>query len=1423
MLKICALIGACLLLLGSTIYGQQYSTLFPEDTMLLENYVLCDGLQASNGEYVGIGVRQTATPQMEACFFRLDDDGDLMGAVQLTGFTVPGFVETAFITPFDEEYKSLAQITEIFNTAGVSQGYFLSMTTLSQSFGLGILLARVDHAGVLQAYKFIPSEKADMRSVDCLQREDNQRMVVLATYKDITDPTVDVPQDIFFIEADPMTCTPVVQAICNAGIQTSQFPYKMAQQKVGNNTQFFVVSRVDSANVHHLGTTLFSSNYSVLPYAKGKLDMKPNSTVEIPYPTGLVLQNNNTAYVSGYYDLNNGSDIVEGFLFKATFSPPIPFPIISWADLVPTSGLFNLGLDFVDLQFASDGNLLALGSTNGFSGGIRTTTLMKFSTTGGFLWGRRPQGTLGAGAYPRQLPVVLDATADGGAWVGSTFLANSNGAARIFAMKTDPGGWLNNLDCIASYTPVIQSLVPPVLPHSPFSRLTSEPLLGIDPIPSSLSLLQTFCDQFNPINCAVTFTSQPIPPCNGFILQADPVSGTGPFTYSWDFFCDNSTDATGDNVTIPSFPPGIHPFCVTMTDATGCTATFMAPVQVFPDMTPPTIQCPSDITLSTNTPDCTANFSPVVTATDNCGPVTVLCDPQLTVFNLGASTVICQATDQSGNTATCFFTVTVVDNTPPEINCPPSPPVVQIASCIGQAPVIFGTATATDECTAVTIVGSHVSGSNFPCGTTTVAFSALDVAGNLASCNILVKVQCLCGETSLADIECTSDPRIFTFIQTVENLTGSTGACDLTVSTTQPGVVIVGNPPTWSGNIGTVTGMITVATGCIPVNFFSTVTLTCQCPNGQVSCSLPFTLDVPCCYELQVNDAEVCENAAQFNVPLLGCAALPDIQQVRWYVTYAPCPPIGDPAWGSPYQVTNGCDDLVLLPKYLTGNVCVYAEVLQGTCGGSCWQIFSNVATVTLCKPAACSITATSPSQLCSNAVPSIVTMTANYVDNCVSSIQWYNDAGILQGQTNNTMIATGLSFAGAPNAGPDNCWREYHYTAVISQSCGDIPCQYSIRIYDNDADAGTLTLLPPDVPPLCPGEDAQILYTPECAALPSGSPLWHWHVSTNGSSYTPVTTAGNMNPLFNTNKLDQDTWYKVTKNNGVCPADEVILKIDVYDALEISALKATPLDYCVETGVELQVDILKASSCGVRIEWFKDGNLIHNSFGAAGALSVYDYIDASLLGDYSGNYYVVVTDNCCEDQIKKSNVETIGPPVQAVVLGPCFRCKGEIVTLEAVNINQPSGSTCTYNWYKFEPSSSTWILIGGENSATLSVIWPETKYKVVTDCGGCVKEVEFEFEQCGIFTDTEEPKVKLLQVMPNPTTGKFSVFMPETSTETTLIRIADTQGRTVLSLGMQAGLSDQLLDLSQLPSGIYFIQLWLNGQLTGIAKVVKE
>ncbi|MFN0033624.1 MAG: HYR domain-containing protein [Saprospiraceae bacterium] len=1441
MIKKFSFLTAFFLLLGSGLFAQPcevdvdvYSTIFPEDTTLTDNFFLCDGFQASNGEYVGIGVRARNNPDdFDACFFRLDNDGDLIAPPVMLGFTITQFTETAFVLPSDEDYKSLGQITEIFDAAGTSQGYFVSMTTISQSVGLGIVVARLNHSGLLQTSRIIPSEKDDMRSVDCLQRSDNLNMVVLCDKQNIQTP--DNVHNIYFAEIDPSTCNLISGHECIAGQVTSQFPYEMEQFKAGNNTNFFVVSRVDSAGLKHVGTSVFDGSYNVQPYGKGRLDMRTNSTTETPFPTGLVMRNNNLVYVSGYFNFDDGSDLSEPFILEATIAPPIPAPLINWVNKVPTSGLFNNGMHFTDLKLSADDNLMVLGNTNAFSGNLSTTTMLKFSTSGSFLWGRQPQNLFAGGNYPAQAPVVVDATADGGFWVGASFFVNPNGRARIFAMKTDVDGWLDNCDCIAPHTPLFQSLVPPVLPHLPFTVSANEPTGDLTVEESETPLGQVFCDQYEAPTCEVNFAWQPTPDCNGVELFANPLVGIGPFTYSWDFDGDNVEDATGENVILPSFPPGVHTFCVTMTDATGCTASFCDVVEILPDVVPPPMDCPDDITLSTNTINCTAMYNPLITATDDCGPVTLTCTLSgatsgtvtNTEYNLGVTIVTCTATDGSGNVSTCSFIVTVVDNTPPDINCPPPPALVDVAACLGGANVDFGTATALDDCSQATITGSHVSGDFFPCGPTMVSYTATDEAGNAATCDFTVNINCLCGEVSGADIECTANPNVFTFEVAVEDLTGSGGNCTLTVSNGgQTGVTIFGSPATWVGNIGTVTGTITLAPGCVPVNLFPVVTLTCQCPNGPVSCSLPFTLDVPCCRQIQVDDAEVCESAAQLLVPLNDCLVLPDVQQVRWYVAYAPCPPIGDPAWGTPYQVTNGCADLVLLPKYLTGDVCVYAEVLQGDCGGPCALLTSNVANINLCAPISSTITSITPWQLCSNAVPPFVTLTAAYDPaGCASAIQWYNHAGILLGQTGNTLTVTGLSFAAAPITGvPDDCWREYLYRAVITgQPCGDQSTEYRIRIYDNDAGVGTLTLLPPDVQPFCPGEDAQIRYEPECAAQPPAPAMWNWLISSDGSTYSPLTTAGAMNPLLSTNKRYYDTWYKVTKKNGVCIADELTLMIDVYDRLVISDFAAYSLDPCKETGVNLQVHIDSSSSCGVTIEWYKDGYVIHTSTSLAGVLNVYDYMDGSLNGDYSGNYYVVVTDLCCADQIVKSNVLTMDPPCRAVVLGPCSRCKDETVQLTGLNIDPPNGSTCNHQWYRYDTGSSTWVSLPGENGSTLTVVWPETKYKWETECGGCVKEVEFEFEQCGPFSGVAEPQAAMLQVAPNPTTGQLTIWLPEPAKENTRVRIADAQGRLVLLLQTQLGANEQQLELGLLPSGIYFIQLWSGEGLLGMAKVVKE
>ena len=77
------------------------------------------------------------------------------------------------------------------------------------------------------------------------------------------------------------------------------------------------------------------------------------------------------------------------------------------------------------------------------------------------------------------------------------------------------------------------------------------------------------------------------------------------------------------------------------------------------DTTPPTITCPANINLP-----CSVNLlvpvSFTVTATDNCDPSPkVVCTPASgSGFPVGTTTVNCRATDFSGNTSTCSFTVT---------------------------------------------------------------------------------------------------------------------------------------------------------------------------------------------------------------------------------------------------------------------------------------------------------------------------------------------------------------------------------------------------------------------------------------------------------------------------------------------------------------------------------------------------------------------------------------------------------------------------------------------------------------------------------------------------------------------------------------------------------------------------------------------
>ena len=110
------------------------------------------------------------------------------------------------------------------------------------------------------------------------------------------------------------------------------------------------------------------------------------------------------------------------------------------------------------------------------------------------------------------------------------------------------------------------------------------------------------------------------------------------------------------------FPKGPTTVNCTTTAGPGCSFTVTVN-----DTQPPQITCPANVTAVTDQNPCPNPACKVVNyaapaATDNCLTVNVVCNPPGgSCFPVGVTTVTCTATDTSGNTANCSFTVTTFD------------------------------------------------------------------------------------------------------------------------------------------------------------------------------------------------------------------------------------------------------------------------------------------------------------------------------------------------------------------------------------------------------------------------------------------------------------------------------------------------------------------------------------------------------------------------------------------------------------------------------------------------------------------------------------------------------------------------------------------------------------------------------------------
>ncbi len=217
-------------------------------------------------------------------------------------------------------------------------------------------------------------------------------------------------------------------------------------------------------------------------------------------------------------------------------------------------------------------------------------------------------------------------------------------------------------------------------------------------------------------------------------------------------------------------------------DIFGNTTTCIQMVVVNDDINP-TITCPGDITVNADPGVCNAAITLTVpTTNDNCSVVSVLNDFNGTenasgTYGVGTTTVVYTVTDGCNNTATCDFTVTVLDVEDPVLTCPAD---ITTDCDIADEPAY---ATLTD----FTAAGGTASDN---CGFTSSTFTLLSSVSDGNTC-----------------------PEIFTRTYQITDLSGNTGTCTqlITVDDETAPVLTCGGDITVNAEAGMCSAMVTVA------------------------------------------------------------------------------------------------------------------------------------------------------------------------------------------------------------------------------------------------------------------------------------------------------------------------------------------------------------------------------------------------------------------------------------------------------------------------------------------------------------------------------------------------------------------------------------------------------------------------------------
>ncbi|MEK7833185.1 MAG: HYR domain-containing protein, partial [Acidobacteriota bacterium] len=192
------------------------------------------------------------------------------------------------------------------------------------------------------------------------------------------------------------------------------------------------------------------------------------------------------------------------------------------------------------------------------------------------------------------------------------------------------------------------------------------------------------------------------------------------------------------------FPAGNIPTPVeyVAVDNAGNVAKCMFTVTVSDQQPPVFVVCPTVPTVNASPGNCSAIVTWALPAvSDNCGVISLNGNQIPGSFDVGSTTATYTALDAAGNSATCNFTITVMDNQFPVFSGVPQDMTVLAEPGLCGATVNWNPPTANDNCGIVSVQGSETPGSFFDAGSEVeVEYTAVDENGNVTVVSFTIEV-----------------------------------------------------------------------------------------------------------------------------------------------------------------------------------------------------------------------------------------------------------------------------------------------------------------------------------------------------------------------------------------------------------------------------------------------------------------------------------------------------------------------------------------------------------------------------------------------------------------------------------------------------------------------------------------------------------